>query len=326
MKTLGRKMMIILASALFGFLGLWFLLATCLTIPGQGLESLKFIKSVEKQIDRVIPEGKYVLKYDPTNSSVSPVVVKLLMASYEAEVLSTLDIQGVDYQVAKEDENSDVYKYVEFTKEHFNNKWGDVLTNGGNIDFNAIGYDLIDLDKEIAGKFHSKSLISAGIQFLYSPNSIKAIFSKSLMEDSKNQERIMNDDDYEKAITYNRDKYTSAGMTVNSSIGTYIANNKSWFINTQRQVIGGLLSNFLVSNLAMWVKPDGTTEKAWTPDTKDNYLSTTVEVKTSDLTAPNFSGSLKLLQAGTVMTLMTPFFAAIIIPLGTLIIVWNRKN
>jgi hypothetical protein len=92
-------------------------------------------------------------------------------------------------------------------------------------------------------------------------------------------------------------------------------------------VIGGLLmATPMVAKLAMWVKPDGTTEKAWTPDTKDNYLSTTVEVKTSDLTAPNFSGSLKLLQAGTVMTLMTPFFAAIIIPLGTLIIVWNRKN
>jgi hypothetical protein len=39
------------------------------------------------------------------------------------------------------------------------------LENGGDIDFNAIGYDLIELDKEIAGKFHSKSLISAGIQF-----------------------------------------------------------------------------------------------------------------------------------------------------------------
>jgi hypothetical protein len=325
MKTLGRKMMIILASALFGFLGLWFLLATCLTIPGQGLESLKFIKSVEKQIDRVIPEGKFVLKYDPT-SMVSPTVQKLLRASYEGEVFSTLNIEGSDYQTDKIKDGTEVKKYLDFTTTHFDKKWGDILENGGDIDFNAIGYDLIELDKEIAGKFHSKSLISAGIQFLYSSNSIKSIFSKDLMEDSKNQEKIMNDDEYEKVITYNRDKFASAGMEINNSIGTYIANNKSWFINTQRQVIGGLLANPMVAKVAMWVKPDGTTEKAWTPDTKDNYLSTTVEVKTSDLTAPNFSGSLKLLQAGTVMTLMTPFFAAIIIPLGTLIIVWNRKN
>jgi hypothetical protein len=129
MKTLGRKMMIILASALFGFLGLWFLLATCLTIPGQGLESLKFIKSVEKQIDRVIPEGKFVLKYDPTKSCVSPTVQKLLMSFLWRWSLLNFKYWGcLTIKLIKNKKMALKLKNIlTLLPEHFDKKWGDIL-------------------------------------------------------------------------------------------------------------------------------------------------------------------------------------------------------
>jgi hypothetical protein len=326
MKNLSKKMYIIWISVLFGFLGFWFLLSSALTIPGQGLQSLSFIKTVEKQIDRLMPKDKFVLKSD---SAAVGLIPNILKTSYEAEVLSTLNVDG-DYQVLKTTEGSIVKDYVDFADDWFDNTWGDTVDTGGNIDLNAIGHDLVAMDKAIAGKFHSESYISAGIQFLYTnTDSVKDIFSKELMEDSKNQSKSIDLKSYDTAIKYNREdmesNYNTKGLLITHGAGTYIAANKAWFLNQQKQLLSQTLGNFLINSHNGWLQADGSYGKA--PMTGEEYLTNKDfrDVTVDDLKAPNFTSSLNLLRAGTVMTLMTPFFAAVIIPLGTLIIIWNRK-
>jgi hypothetical protein len=319
MKTLGRKMMIILASALFGFLGLWFLLATCLTIPGQGLESLKFIHTVEDEVDRIFPKGKFLV-----NEGITKEIQ--LKDSYRAEVLSTIVVDN--FKDIKEDDGSLASQLLAFAdqwvEDNITAENATIINDKGTayIDLNWIGHNFVEFDKAVTRKFFSSSFVSAGIQYLYTAkNSVKNMFSKGLEDFSKTQETVMDQDAYNKSIVGG----SVAGKNpqfqfTSSAYGAHIVNNKVWFLQQQYDLIIDVMGMGMMESAVLYHD-----ENTPLPDA-DEYTKTTARPVLESLKQPNFTGSLKLLQAGTVMTLMTPFFAAIIIPLGTLIIVWNRKN
>jgi hypothetical protein len=318
MKTLGRKMMIILASALFGFLGLWFLLATCLTIPGQGLESLKFIHTVEDEVDRIFPKGKFLVNEGITKE-------KQLKDSYRAEVLSTIVVNN--FKDIKEDDGSLASQLLAFADQwvddNITNENATIVNESGTgyIDLNWIGHNFVEFDKAVTRKFFNSSFVSAGIQYLYTAkNSVKNMFSKSLEDFSKTQETVMDQETYNDSIKGGSTSGVNPQFTFTSSAyGAHIVNNKVWFLQQQYDLIVAVMKSMLEGTVLY------SDENTPLPDA-DEYTKTTARPVLESLKQPNFTGSLKLLQAGTVMTLMTPFFATIIIPLGTLIIVWNRKN
>ncbi|WHQ36568.1 hypothetical protein [Spiroplasma sp. SV19] len=300
LSNLSKKIKFIWLGILTGILSIFLILGVGLTIPGMGLESLKFINSLKTQIQRAFPQGKFVI-----NSNVKiyeTLVNTVLKSSYEADILSSLNFYENPNQ------NDAIKKeYLAFADTWFNNRWGSTITNRENIDLYNVGLDLIEFDKSVAVKFHSYGYVNTGIQWMFKSGGINQMFSSALHHHALVQQTINNQNNYDQMVDITGPNIN--GLVVNKSIGTYLVNNKIWFLNMQ-------LKNLAYAMTAM----GGDTIFINTALTEKDIIA---PITVNDLYHPNFVSALDTTRAGTVFVLMWPFLLAAILPVIVIIIIKN---
>ncbi|WP_157806927.1 hypothetical protein [Spiroplasma floricola] len=251
----------------------------------MGIESLTFINSVEKQIKRIMPKGKYV--FDPSHPLYEEMMNNVIKNSFKADAISTINFyNSKDYK--------DHYdEYIKFSDDWYQQHWAEKVANKEEIDLYHVGLNFIEFDKAIATKYHSFGFVNTGIQWMFKSKGLKDIFSKDIYELSLEQQTIWNQEVYDKEMTYKGPGLN--GVKVDWSIGTNIVNNKVWFLNTQIDSIKfalQLTNPFMDQNL----------------DKNEEIKYVTVD----SLKAPNFTATLIFLRFAIVLW----FFNIIIIPLG----------
>ncbi len=263
----------------------------------MGLESLKFINSLKTQIQQTFPQGKFVI-----NSKIKiykTLTNTVLKSSYEADILSSLNF----YE--KPDENETIkQEYLQFAETLFYNHWGPTIEKHENIDLYDVGLDLIEFDKTVAVKFHSYGYVNTGIQWMFKSGGIQQMFSSGLKEHALIQQTINNQEDYNQMV--DSVGHDINGLVVNKSIGTYIVNNKVWFLNMQLKNLAYAMTAMVCESV--FVNPTLTPQ--------DIIASITVD----DLYHPNFVSALDATIAGTIFILMWPFLLLSIRPIIIIII------
>ncbi|AGR42182.1 hypothetical protein [Spiroplasma diminutum] len=214
------KLKIIISSILVSFL---FLFSLLMVTPGLGLESKKFINSIEKQIKEIMPQGKYVV--DGNDVTYEQVMNTAIKSAYTSDAISTLNsYEDVNYAISKE-------AYTNFSNQWFENRWGDDIKNHKDIDLYDLGIDLIKFDQAVATKFLSFGYVNAGIQWMFKSNGLNQIFSSSFYQDAKRNQTIIDQETYDSYMSYEGPGLN--GITVKKGLGTLLVNNKVWFLNRQ---------------------------------------------------------------------------------------------
>lgn len=300
---LTKKVKKISIGLIFGTIGCWFFLGLGLTTPGLGLESLNFIKSVEKQIDNLFPKNKFVLSGD--NEILQLVMDNSIKTSYEADIISSMNndpnITPNYDQLHK--------SYIDFADNWYKDTWQSKIDNHQNIDLYDVGKDFVKFDKAVAEEFHSYGYVNVGIGWMFHSNGIKEIFSSEIYKECLFQQTVIDQSEYDNWI-----KYTGPGLTgvqIKSSIGTMIVNNKVWFLNLQRESIKFAINTFGGSIF--------TNKKIVTDDIGK-------QITVNDLYKPNFTINLHTLRAGVVIFLMWPFLAAGLSGFGAYLILKLKKD
>lgn len=300
LNNLSKKMKFIWLGILSGVLSIFLILGIGLTLPGMGLESLKFINSLKTQIQRAFPQGKFVINskikiYETLTNTV-------LKSSYEADILSSLNF----YEKPAENETIK-QEYLQFAETWFYNHWGPTIKKHENIDLYDVGLDLIEFDKTVAVKFHSYGYVNTGIQWMFKSGGIQQMFSAGLKEHALIQQTINNQEDYNQMVDSGGPDIN--GLVVNKSIGTYLVNNKVWFLNMQLKNLAYAMT--AMGGESVFVNPALTPQDIIAPITVD------------DLYHPNFVSALDATRAGTVFILMWPF---LLLSIGPIIIIIIRKK
>ncbi|AGM26566.1 hypothetical protein SSYRP_v1c09790 [Spiroplasma syrphidicola EA-1] len=298
--NLTKKMKVIWLSSLAGVMTLFFVLGLGFSIPGMGLESLKFIKSVEKQIDQKIPKNKFVL--DGQSSIYTDIMEKGILNTYIGDAVSTINFY---------EENSNrqtlIDEYSAYAKEWFNKTWGEKIANKQDVDLNTISHDLIEFDKSVAEKYHNYGYVHSGLEWLFKPGGIKSIFAQGTYDDALRQQTIIDQAAYKTAT--DATQKIPEGITVIKSAGTYIVNNKVWFFNLQNEVIEKLI----------------TAPKKILKNPNLKASDRPADITTNDLYHPNFTLGISLAKTGFVFLLViTPIVFGAAIPMIVLITI-KRK-
>ncbi|WP_035358812.1 hypothetical protein [[Acholeplasma] multilocale] len=253
-----------------------------LTAPGMGLESLKFINSIEKQINEKIPKNKFVL--DGTNPLFKFVVNSAIKTSYVADVLSITDWSNPD-------KVSHIAEYKEFAEARFEQRWGHNRDNGIDIDLNDVSLDLINLDHDFGEKYSNPGYTKAGISWIFEKNTISQLLNPNLKDSS------LYTDALKKQTIIDQDLYNSfidvqgpglEGIKVTNSMGVNIVNSKVWFMNMQR------------SNIKFAMTPGLGIFK--NKDLNENDLPDYVTA--DDFYHPNFTQGIEITIAGVVFLLV----------------------
>lgn len=200
----------------------YFVVSLILTIPGMGIESILFINSVKKQLKIAMPKNKYVL--DAKSSLYEPIMKAVVKNSFTADAMSTLNY-GDQEKAELED------KYKQFSNEWFEKYWTPKIEVKENIDFYDIAMNMIEFDVAIASKYQSFGYVNTGIQWIFSKNGIKEVFSKDLKEKSRRQQGVVDQKEYDETIKATGPGLT--GMKIIYSPGILLKNNKTWFVNSQ---------------------------------------------------------------------------------------------
>ncbi|AHI52943.1 hypothetical protein [Spiroplasma culicicola] len=290
---------IIAATAAFG------VTSTALTIPGVGLQSLKLINSVEKQIKKIMPKGTFVV--NPQSPLYSMVMDSVIKKSYVADALSTVNWMN------EEEKNTLVDAYTDFANQWYDDHWAAKVEAKEEIDLHDVGLNFIEFDEAIAQKYHSYGFVNTGIQWMFHKNGTTEIFAEETYEIGLYQQTILNQDVYESYLQYEGPGIT--GLVVNSSIGSYLVNNKVWFLN--QQIIS--LSNATApSAISPSLSPFKDSAKALEQAQKNAQTPVTVD----DLYHPNFIAALGLMKFAYVLF----YFNIAIIPAGAVFSYLALKN
>ncbi|AGR42054.1 hypothetical protein [Spiroplasma diminutum] len=287
-----KKLFLILILSLTSFFTVF---TSLMIIPGIGVESLSFINSVEKQIKRIMPKGKYV--FNPDHILYEEMMENVIKPSFKADALSTINFEDSE-------EKSEFYNaFSTFSDEWYEQHWAKRVENKEQIDLYDIGLNFIEFDKSVAEEFHSFGFVNTGIQWVFRKDGLNEIFSKDLYEMSLKQQTILDQEDYDSQMKYSGPGLN--GIKIKSSIGTKIVNNKVWFLNTQIDSIKfamSLTNPFMDKNL----------------DKNEEIRYVTVD----DLHWPNFTDTLNLLRAAVILWFMN----LIVLPLGIASYFIIRKN
>lgn len=318
---LSKKWKLGLGIGLVSFGGAFTLTAGLMTIPGMGLESQKFINSVEAQIDRILPKGKYVL--DKTSMAYSMVVQNSLKASFLADALSTFDF-------ASDDENQTMQKaYKDFVDNWWSANWAEKTEfEKEDIDLNDIGKNMIEFDKAVATKFHSYGYVHTGFSWMFSKGGFNDIFSSEMKTQAIGQQTIWDQATYESTLAWQPTGLSEFKVT--SSNGGNIVNNKVWLLNQQIEGLKLLVSlgNLDLGGIAGFSQQ----ERALDFDLnvlKDKNLtaeSIASKVTVDDLYQPNFTSAINTQRAAIVMLFMAIVILPATISLGTLAILEAKKG
>ncbi|ATZ18591.1 hypothetical protein ESOMN_v1c02070 [Williamsoniiplasma somnilux] len=277
LKNLSRRTKIIITSIA---MSTPIVLGAALTLPGMGIESLKFISSVDDFIEKNIPKGKYVLK---TSGTFSKTVIDGLKSSYLADVMSATNWSASEGTADKR------RIYEAYTNLWFETRWGKVIEDQKSIDLYDVSKDLIEFDRAFAGIYHDFGYVNPGLTWIFQPGTLGRLFNPNL----KKTEWYTNVVTKQTTIdqnTYNNSVISTGpgltGVNVQNSIGANIVNNKVWFLNIQRENIK-LLMEMNLGGLT------GIFEKA--PKDMNDIPPL---AKVSDLYQPNFVRGIRTTQVG----------------------------
>ncbi len=281
------KLKIIISSSIVCFL---FLFSFLMVVPGLGIESKKFINSIEKQIKIIMPKGMYVI--DGQDVVYEQVMNTAIKSAYTSDALSTINsYEDSNYAVKKED-------YINFSNEWFEKRWGEDIRNQRDVDLYELGMDLIKFDQAVATKFLSYGYVHAGIQWMFKNGGLKEIFSSQFYEQAKRDQTIINQETYDSWMKYEGPGLN--GIKVEKSLGTMIVNNKVWFLNRQIENIKfglNILGHSIFKNKEL----------------NENNMSKT-KVTFDELSYPFFTETLKVLRAGIIIFFI---FLGIVLPIFT---------
>ncbi|AHI52807.1 hypothetical protein [Spiroplasma culicicola] len=267
-----------------------------LLIPGPGVESLKFINSVEKNMKKVMPKGKFVL--DGEDKLYSAIMNVSIRSSYISDIKSTINYNDISANVEKQ-----VEEYTDFANQWFDNKWGQAIEQKQNIDLYDVGMDIIEYDMAIAEKYHNYGLVNPGITWLFK-GGFKDAFSKDFYSYVLKMQTFIDQETYEQLLSWTGPGLT--GMDVQHSTSWYIVNNKVWFFNQQIESIKYALT--AVPTHSPFINKDLTVDN----------ISEHLDV--DDFYHPNFTSGVNQMRAAIVFLFWQPFLIA-----GAIIIMWNTK-
>ncbi|WP_338984334.1 hypothetical protein [Spiroplasma endosymbiont of Diplazon laetatorius] len=288
------KLKIIISSSIATFL---FLLSFLMVIPGLGLESQKFINSIEKQIKTIMPKGMYVI--DGQDDVVYETAMNTSVKSaYVSDALSTLNsYEDKDIVIKKEE-------YTKFSEQWFENRWGEDIKNKKDVDLYDLGIDLIKFDKAVATKFLSFSYVHSGIEWMFKSNGLSEAFSSDFYQQIKRDQTIIDQDVYDSYMKYEGPGLS--GLKVEKSLGTMIINNKVWFLNRQIENI-----KFGFNILGHSIFKNKNLNESNMNKTKVTY---------DELSYPFLTDTLEVFRAGSIMFIL---FLALILPVFiTFLTIW----
>ncbi|AUF83513.1 hypothetical protein CXP39_01745 [Mesoplasma syrphidae] len=299
MKKIGKRISIVLAAIGMGTTAI---ISVGLVTPGMGLESYKFINSVKKQINTNFAKNKFVI--DGSSLVYEMIVNSAIKSSYKADALSS-----TNWYSAKESNSKRIDEYNKFIDNWFDARWGETIKNKQDIDLNDVSMDLIKFDKAFATEFHSYGYVNPGFTWIFKKGVAKDMLSFNLKNTEMYQEALEKQTTIEQNFYDSKVKHTGPGLNgidVTSSLGSYIVNNKVWFINIQRANVDYALNDPIAK--AAGVFKDKTLTSADLPSL----------ITADDLYQPNFTSGIIVTAIGTWMLLViTP----IVLTSGTIVIV-----
>lgn len=295
-KKLDNKKRRIIGFSVMGATIAFGLTSTLMVAPGMGIESLRFIKSVERELKDITPKGKFVLD----SKSMSYGIVKnVIKQSFVADAISTINHNDKE-QLAMRD------LYEQYALYWFNDNFGE----NTDIDLYDIGNSLIEFDKSIASKFNSNGFVNTGIGWMFSHGGMNELYSKDIKELASNQQSIIAQSDYEASIRDNGSLGNIGGLEVEFSMGANIVNNKVWFLNKQIESIRTALTlHFKGGALGLTVFKDENKQLSL----EDEIFSKVLTI--DDLYHPDFINTLNVLRVGIIFFILN----IAIIPTGATI-------
>ncbi|WP_338972181.1 hypothetical protein [Spiroplasma endosymbiont of Panorpa germanica] len=245
MGNLSSKLRKFLFAGISTFIAITFLLGILLSVPGMGLESLKFINSVKSTVNKNFPKGKFVI--DGKGKFYEYAMEKSIKSSYTADCFSATNWYE-DSSLNEEHRK----EYLIFVDEWFENRWGDVIRNKEDVDLNDVSMDLIEFDQAFAQEFHNFGYVNPGITWIWKKGVIADLLSPNLKKshlylDGLEKQTIIDQDVYDANVDFTGPGL--GGINVKSSLGAYLVNNKVWFINMQRKNVSYAMTAALGSSV-----------------------------------------------------------------------------
>ncbi|WP_342269046.1 hypothetical protein [Spiroplasma endosymbiont of Aspidapion aeneum] len=259
-----------------------------LLIPGMGIDSLRFINSVKKEINIIIPEGKFII--NPNSPLYEFVLDNTISKAYVNDLLSASDWSNANEAGSKKNRDA----YIKYANEWYHSKWDSEIKNKKEIDLHDVSFDMIDFDVVAAKKFFNSAYVQSGFEWTFSKNGVVDFFNwKKLHEvykDASNKQKILNQADYDQFVQYQNNIVDGGNLAY--SIGGYISNSKAWLLNIQKNAIKNAIS--------MGVLEDKTLNE---DDVKWN-------VKPTDFRNPNYITCIYIWFIGTTILFLSPFWTS----------------
>lgn len=250
---------------------------------GMGMESQRFITSVEKTIDKYIPKGKVVIDGSKLDF-IYKIAVDKLKESYATDVLSTL--------TDEQKNNPEIKKFwEEYAANKFEARWQAVVDKKEDIDINEFSRSLVDFDKQVAAEFHNYGFTHSGLQWIGQKDVLSQLWSLNYTslqayQEAKQNQEIIKQSDYK--------------------TGTYLVNNKVQFINDQIETLVSPLT------LIAFKDADSVKETLLVKDAEGNDVP--VQVSIDDLYHPNYTKAFEQTRVGAIfLIILTPIFGLVFI-------------
>lgn len=249
---------------------------------GMGMESQRFITSVEKTIDKYIPKGEVVVSAEGKLPLIYNLAVGNLKNSYKDDVLSTLTVEQ------KSDETIKMF-WENYANAKFDERWKSTVDNKADIDINEFSHALVQFDIEIAKEFHY-AFAHSGLAWIGQRKTLSSLWSSNFANTSLYQEAQQNETVLEQS------KYVT---------GTYIVNNKVGFINNQiKQILNPVNLNAF--------KDQESVKNALMRD--DNGTQVPVQISVNELYHPNYTTMFQQTRIGSIfLIILTPIFGIVFI-------------
>lgn len=242
-------------------------------IPGCSIESLTFINSVKKQINKHIPKNKFVLDKDSE-----------LFQSIGETLLKNTFILDADLSINFYDQynlnqKSDLEKYA---VDWYEKCWEPIIkSKSENIDLNNFSLNVIDFDISVSKKFYSTGLTTTGLQFSFTH--MKELFSKLATANFSRFSKVIDQKIYESYLKYSEPSIFN--QNIQSSVGNYAVNQKTFFLNYQLSLLKQSISNIFESPFV----------------NKDLKEKDVTFVSPNDLKAPHFPQTLNYLRFSVIL-------------------------
>ncbi|WP_338969928.1 hypothetical protein [Spiroplasma endosymbiont of Labia minor] len=357
LSNLNNKTKKIILGSSIGLWSLILILGVGISIPGMGLDSQKFINSVSDIAVEKIPEGRYTLNKDFVTRSTAAIE-----STYELDAISALSDEDFNdaNQYAMYGNKTKLEAITFAADEWFTSKWDKWFNaenpehesvKGMDFDINWVTTDMVDFDIYVSGVLYPQrfGFTHAGIQWI-SQNKEKGIV-KDILSPSYKKSFIYNDAKIQSQLfpeTDGKNSRESYADTISAEFkaggflepdtyvitsdkgpgGTYIANNKAWFINAQKEVFKHTITSVAKLAFQVWdgVSYNDDESKKYLDNNDANTLTwiddnyTTVEP--ADFKIPNYTKDLETFRAGVVfLVVLMPIMLIPTVTICTLLFV-----